>query len=285
MLQQTDTLILDTGWDGQLADSLLSRTSVVDIPALAAPVDAADVFGAQSTLHPPTAFDLPAQPGLFPDMIYMVPIICLLIGYLIYVLIYGGRILPFLRLAVSSRREDPDPEEHIRMFSSFVNGLWVGTWFMLAIVAARAYILWMPTELDGRLSYYFHFLITAGVMVFGMAASLLYQLIISASGALTLNRHMSGRLLAIKRFTFVSFGIVSTPLALIFSLAPPEWAIWAGCALLLMAVVYLGYLLYRTARLFFQQKVSILFWFLYLCTVEAMPYVISVVALLRGAHL
>lgn len=281
---QTDTTILNIPADTLRTDSLSLPVfdTTAHLQALPATVDASEVFGDASVLHDTVFFDPPTDPILFSDLIYQIPVICVLIGYFIYVLAYGNRILPFLKLRVSARSDEHDPEEYIRMFSGFVNGLWAGGWLMLGVTAAKLYSIWMPEELDGRLSPYFPFLITVGIMIVGMGVGLLQQFLLRMTGRLTLNTHFTGRILSIRRFTFISFTIIATPVSVVFSLAPPTWMLWTGLLLATIAIVYIIYLLYRTLLLFFQEKVSILLWFLYLCGVEVMPYAVLATALLRS---
>lgn len=287
MPELADTTYMNTPADSLRADSLYAPApdSLMFHETLAPvkpPVEAFEVFGERSVLHDPLTFGGPAESGLFSDFIYQIPIICLFVVYFIYILAYGYRIAPFLRLSASRRGDKPDPEENLRLFSGFANGLWIITWLMLGITVTRMYTLWMPPELEGRLSPYFPFLITLGIAAVGIIISTVQRLILRAAGALTLSSHFTGRLLAIRRFTFVSFGIIAIPVTGVLWLARAEWALGMLALMALVVTAYIVYLLYRTLLLFFREKVSILFWFLYLCAVELMPYAILTAALVRG---
>ena len=103
----------------------------------------------------------------------------------------------------------------------------------------------------------------------GIAA---YQTIaVRLAGALTLSQPFIAQLMLLKRTCFALGMILISPPLLLFALCPQGtggvWFCIIAVELAAAAVLYLK----ETLNLFLSKKVSILHWFLYLCTVEVFP--------------
>ena len=103
----------------------------------------------------------------------------------------------------------------------------------------------------------------------GVAA---YQTIaVRLAGALTLSQPFIAQLMLLKRTCFALGMILISPPLLLFALCPQGtggvWFCIIAVELAAAAVLYLK----ETLNLFLSKKVSILHWFLYLCTVEVFP--------------
>ena len=101
----------------------------------------------------------------------------------------------------------------------------------------------------------------------GIAA---YQTIaVRLAGALTLSQPFIAQLMLLKRTCFALGMILISPPLLLFALCPQgTGGVWIiAVELAAAAVLYLK----ETLNLFLSKKVSILHWFLYLCTVEVFP--------------
>ena len=103
----------------------------------------------------------------------------------------------------------------------------------------------------------------------GIAA---YQTIaVRLAGALTLSQPFIAQLMLLKRTCFALGMILISPPLLLFALCPQGtggvWFCIIAVELAAAAALYLK----ETLNLFLSKKVSILHWFLYLCTVEVFP--------------
>ena len=103
----------------------------------------------------------------------------------------------------------------------------------------------------------------------GIAA---YQTIaVRLAGALTHSQPFIAQLMLLKRTCFALGMILISPPLLLFALCPQGtggvWFCIIAVELAAAAVLYLK----ETLNLFLSKKVSILHWFLYLCTVEVFP--------------
>ncbi len=123
---------------------------------------------------------------------------------------------------------------------------------------------------------------TVTLLISSLGASLaviLFQLItLYLIGQITITRELIRNLMHTKVLLFALGTILSTPVALLTLFTPPEEGV--GWLLLLAGMGILVFLLFikESFQLFLAKKISILHWFLYLCTVEFFP--ISLVILL-----
>ena len=90
-------------------------------------------------------------------------------------------------------------------------------------------------------------------------------------GALTLSQPFTAQIVLLKRTYFALAVIVSSPALLLFAFCPPgRGGVWFTVIVAELTVTALLYFR-ETLNLFLSKKVSILHWFLYLCTVEIFP--------------
>lgn len=113
-------------------------------------------------------------------------------------------------------------------------------------------------------------------------AVILYQLaVLGAAGWLTGSRKFMARLNYLRKINFSLFSIALTPLLLMFSLAGGhgvETLTVLLCSGLGSIVIFH---LVRTYMLFVDEKISKLYWFLYLCGVEIFPVTLLVFTLVK----
>ncbi|MEG1405358.1 MAG: DUF4271 domain-containing protein, partial [Alistipes sp.] len=108
---------------------------------------------------------------------------------------------------------------------------------------------------------------TAALMIVFMAQIVVLYLI----GATTLTQTFSHELIYIKRSMLALATILMTPMVLFYTFSPiGTGQIWIYIILSGGIIITILFLL-RTLTLFLSQKISILHWFLYLCTVELLP--------------
>ena len=90
-------------------------------------------------------------------------------------------------------------------------------------------------------------------------------------GALTLSQPFTSQLVLLKRTYFALAVIVTSPMLLLFALCPRgTGGIWFTVIVAELAITAMLYFR-ETLNLFLSKKISILHWFLYLCTVEIFP--------------
>ena len=156
-------------------------------------------------------------------------------------------------------------------FSRFLNiATTIGMLFMGVMVVKYGDSL-MPDQLGETLSHgavlALSLLATAaccGVVVYQMA-------VVRLAGAVTISQPFISQLVLLKRTYFSLAVIVTSPALLLFALCPRgTGGVWF-CIIIIELAVTAGLYLRETLNLFIAKKISILHWFLYLCTVEIFP--------------
>lgn len=103
-----------------------------------------------------------------------------------------------------------------------------------------------------------------GVVAYQMA-------VVRLAGAVTISQPFISQLVLLKRTYFALGVIVTSPVLLLFALCPRgTGGVWF-CIIIIELAITAGLYLRETLNLFITKKISILHWFLYLCTVEIFP--------------
>lgn len=156
-------------------------------------------------------------------------------------------------------------------FSRFLNiATAIGMLFMGVMVVKYGDSL-MPSRLGETLSHgavlALSLLATAaccGVVAYQMA-------VVRLAGAVTISQPFISQLVLLKRTYFALGVIVTSPVLLLFALCPRgTGGVWF-CIIIIELAITAGLYLRETLNLFITKKISILHWFLYLCTVEIFP--------------
>ena len=220
----------------------------------------AAIFGAQSTLAEPARIPLAPPPPLAATYAM------LLYRNLGDVRTLLGRIS---RDAATGKRFSEDPGGS--GYSRFLNIATAIGLLFLGVAAVKYGDTLMPGRLAASIpqgaALIFSLLVSLASL--GIAA---YQTIaVRLAGALTLSQPFIAQLMLLKRTCFALGMILISPPLLLFALCPQGtggvWFCIIAVELAAAAVLYLK----ETLNLFLSKKVSILHWFLYLCTVEVFP--------------
>lgn len=156
-------------------------------------------------------------------------------------------------------------------FSRFLNiATTIGMLFMGVMVVKYGDSL-MPSRLGETLSHgavlALSLLATAaccGVVAYQMA-------VVRLAGAVTISQPFISQLVLLKRTYFALGVIVTSPVLLLFALCPRGTGNVWFCIIIIELAITAGLYLRETLNLFITKKISILHWFLYLCTVEIFP--------------
>ncbi len=112
----------------------------------------------------------------------------------------------------------------------------------------------------------------------GLGVLLYQQTLLRLTGALTLTTPFIRQLQQVRQTCFSIAVLLLSPLLLLFALCPRNTGgVWFGLIVMLLTGTLCLYLK-ETLSLFISKKISILHWFLYLCSVEIFP--VSLLALL-----
>ena len=156
----------------------------------------------------------------------------------------------------------------------------IGILFMGVVVVKYGDSL-MPPGLGRSLSH-------GAVLALSLLATLAWGIVILFQaavvriiGAVTLSQSFIAQLVQLRQTFFSLAVIIASPALLLFALCPrgtgSVWFFVGAAELIITAVLYLK----ESLNLFISKKISILHWFLYLCSVELFPVSLIVLLIFR----
>jgi hypothetical protein len=106
--------------------------------------------------------------------------------------------------------------------------------------------------------------------------------VLKAAGSLTLSGKFADEIIRVKRNWLASLSLFLTPLVAVWTGANPERDTVIAYLFVIVAIILCGLFFAHSLIAFIRQKVSLLVWFLYLCSVEIFPVCVIVVAATRN---
>ena len=269
---------------------------------------AAEVFGPLSRAVPPHMPEVGTQHLLTDNAGFQALVLLLAAAYVVLLSRRAQEVGvlpgPLARNRASAERlVDDSPVNNIgrlRRFASLLGLLFVG------MAAVRCVDLLLPETLTASLSDILTDILPgplsgslpalpgvlaslAGLALWGGATLVMalvgsYQAaVLLLAGALTLTRPFVGQLQELRQRVFSAMLLVLAPPLLFFAVAPPGTERFWGLVVAALSVITAAVYLMGSLRLFLAKKISILYWFLYLCAVEIFP--LSLLWLLAGRGL
>ncbi|WP_418424462.1 DUF4271 domain-containing protein [Alistipes sp.] len=249
------------------------RTAEAATPSVWRDTTSTALFGEASVTVEPLR-ELPAQPvSLTDNAVFQGFVLLLAATYAMLLYRNLGDVRTLLdrisRDTATGQRLSEDPGGS--GFSRFLNiATAIGMLFMGVMVVKYGDSL-MPSQLGETLSHgavlALSLLATVaccGVVVYQLAA-------VRLAGAVTLSQPFISQLILLKRTYFSLAVIVTSPALLLFALCPRgTGGVWFCIIIIELTVTAILYLR-EAVNLFIAKKISILHWFLYLCTVEVFP--------------
>lgn len=264
-----------------IADSLASLLRADSLPAAADTVSAADVYGPAS-FAPPADATPACIASITSGAGYQLLTLLLLLLYLLLVFRYGGHAVRMMRAVWGKGGDKRHPGEGDMPGAEARSVTAACGLLLFGLALVKAGTLWGGFREVGLLSGPGDWLAVPAVMLALLAAMGFQAAVLNAAGRLTFSREFVRTLCAKRVALFASMTVTGTPFVLAAALSE---GLRADVALLLFAaVIALHIVLYvlKSFFLFAEQKVSILFWILYLCAVEAMPVGILVIGLSKS---
>lgn len=235
--------------------------------------DPAEVFGTASAVVPAQSYTAVAAHPLTANLIFQGTVLLFAAAYI--VLLYrhlNDALTVFSRLTRTHNAADRGSDNQgVTGFTRFLNIAVIIGLLFVGIAAVKAAELFLPADFTQILPA----ALLPAVAAVAIAACLILALYQSAlmhlTGMITLSRSFVMQLMSLKRIYFVLMGLVTTPALLLFALCPPgSGKVWFYVIVVQLIITTLLYLR-ESLNLFLSKKVSILHWFLYLCTVEIFP--------------
>lgn len=231
------------------------------------------LFGNEATVVVPDRMLRPLPDSLTENAVFQGFVLLLAATYILMLYHHPGDIRGLLtrisRDTAGDRRLTEEPGAS--GFSRFLNLVTaVGILFMGVAVVKYGDSL-MPRQLAEILPHGAVLVLSLLVSFACVVLAGLQLIAVRAAGAVTISQEFVSRLILLKRIYFSLGVIVASPALLLFALCPRgTGGVWF-CAVAIGLTVTAFLYLKETFRLFLVKKISVLHWFLYLCTVEIFP--------------
>ena len=244
---------------------------------------AAAVFGPASVEAVPRTLPPSGAPSLTDNAVFQSFVLLLAATYatLLYRNIGDIRTLVghISRDAASRQRLSEDPGSS--GFSRFLHIVTAIGMLFLGVFAVKYGDALMPRLLTDTLSH-------GAVLAMSLLATLACTAIVACqaalvriAGAVTVSQPFVSQLMLLRRTYFALAVIVTSPALLLFALCPRGTGnVWFSVITIELAMTAFLYLK-ESLNLFISKKISILHWFLYLCTVEIFPVSLLWLSLVR----
>lgn len=244
---------------------------------------AAAVFGPASVEAAPRTLPPSGAPSLTDNAVFQSFVLLLAATYatLLYRNIGDIRTLVghISRDAASRQRLSEDPGSS--GFSRFLHIVTAIGMLFLGVFAVKYGDALMPRLLTDTLSH-------GAVLAMSLLATLACTAIVACqaalvriAGAVTVSQPFVSQLMLLRRTYFALAVIVTSPALLLFALCPRGTGnVWFTVITIELAMTAFLYLK-ESLNLFISKKISILHWFLYLCTVEIFPVSLLWLSLVR----
>ncbi|MCD8072634.1 MAG: DUF4271 domain-containing protein [Alistipes sp.] len=284
-------------------DSLSLRVAAVDrAPALAdtaaaagvtAPVladttgglqvTAADIFGPLTALAEPAAGSAPwSEWVLTGGLFYSAAVLAIFAGFCLLLHYFMPHAVTVFNAFRGTLYIEKILDEHNYIFETFRRLLILLGILTAGLVVVRYLDLGWGAAIAGRLPRWALPLPVVAVWAGLLAAWILQTAMLRTAGWLTYSQKFTSRVVSLRNLLYGLIFLLSVPFMLTIALA-------GGRAIVPLSVIFfiifgflVIFLLIRTYMLFIGQKISILYWFLYLCAVEILPVSFLVILTVRN---
>jgi len=249
------------------------RTADAGTPSVWRDTTSAALFGEASVTVEPLRMQSASPVSLTENAVFQSFVLLLAATYAMLLYRNLGDVRTLLdrisRDTASGQRLSEDPGGS--GFSRFLNITTTIGMLFLGVMVVKYGDSLMPDRLRETLSH-------GAVLALSLLATAaccgvaVYQMtVVRLTGAVTLTQPFISQLVLLKR-TYFSLGvIVISPALLLFALCPRSTGGLWFCIIVIELIITVGLYLRETLNLFIAKKISILHWFLYLCTVEIFP--------------
>lgn len=208
---------------------------------------------------------------LTDSLVFKLAVLLCFAGYCITLYFYRQQSRALVGVFRSKLYVDNMLGERNYTFDNFLNSIVALGVLTLSLAAVKAADITVGGDIANVLPEWAVLLLAPVVWVL-LGVIFLYQtLMLKAAGTLTYGQKFISRLRYLRKIGFAVFAVLLTPFFLMFSTAADRGALLLfaiiSALLLVMAVFYVA----RTGMLFVDEKISKLYWFLYLCGVEIFP--------------
>lgn len=247
-------------------------------------ISAADVFGAQSVLAPQNIASHWGNNNFLCDSaIYQIIVLCCFLGYCFLAYYFRGYIGDLISAVRSKLFEDKLLNEQSYTFTLFMNCVMVLGLICFGVVTIKYVDILVGSQVAYALPAWGVHLLAPIVSVAVTLIAIYQRIVVVGVGKLTFTGQFTDRLLYLKKLLFSIYIIISLPIVMLLALNNSPMQNVFSYLFLGTTIILIIFALYKTYALFIEQNVSILHWFLYLCSVEIFPISLFVLIVLKNA--
>lgn len=257
-----------------MPDALVSTVGEYAEPAAdTLAVTAREMFGTASYMPDAVTggFMYNDMPFLSDSIVFKFAALICFAGYCVTFYLYRQQVYALLGVFRSKLYVDNMLGERNYTFDSFLNRVALLGILTFSLVAIKAADIAVGGEIAASLPEWAIYLIVPVVWgLFGML--FFYQtLVLRIAGTLTLSQKFIADIRYLRKIIFSVLSLLLIPFLLMSAMADRKDALTISILLLAGLAIVIIFLIARTYELFVEEKISKLYWFLYLCAVEIFP--------------
>ena len=242
------------------------------------------IFGPESIVLAPNLTINIETPGIFDDSILLKVLTIVILALYAFCIHYFKGYLEICVLALFKPKTlEKYMGERSYIFDAFIKLLVITGILTLSLTTLTILELLTPSVTSGIISASSTNIKVVTILAINVVLYIYKIIIISIVGKLTYHDSLSKYLIRYLNLRLITSALIIAP---IYLLLFQSFGIWQTILLYMIAailILMLFFLYFNSYRVFIQQKVSVLYWFLYLCTVEFLP--ISFALILVGKNL
>lgn len=267
------------------AEGAFNELAVADTSMCGQAVSAARMFGEGSTLADGVAAAGEAAcdvAWLTGNLFVQLIVLAIFVTYSLVLYGYGSHVATVLNLSRGKLYVEKLLEDQNYVFEKFLALTNILGLMVISVAVVKAADIGWGEQAAGLMPRWMQMSLIGLVWVAMCVVTLVQRMLLGVVGVVTLNRGLTEKITYLKKLALSLFTIIATPTVLMMALAP------AGVSKVLLVIaiaesgVALVFFLFRTYMIFIEQKISILYWFLYLCAVEILPLSVPIALMLRN---
>lgn len=242
--------------------------------------DMSQIFGPQSTLGHPDPVSDPLGTMVSQTIVYKLMLIATLVYYCYVIFAFRSQIRLLFKLMFATNFTERFEEEQSYLFSIFIKHMFPLGIITCALILVRTMDIFVPNYMIFP-QWVSYCAVPATVVLILTLLSVQFG-VSDLLGRLTLHEGITNSNRNLKKWTLSMSAIVQIPLLSTFGLYYGTSQMIFVYISVFVAIISIAYYFSRSFSLFISQKVSILLWILYLCTVELVPVIFLFVQFFRG---
>lgn len=244
-------------------------------------VSSTDVFGNGTYLPAVSAHESSTNLFISSDLGYQLITVGLFFLYFFMVFRFGSELMQYPKLLAGSGGKREHRSENDIPATEVSIGITLCGLFGFSLALFKLLDLFGGQHVSQAISTTYPWILITATAVVIFILLLFQKLILHITGALTFSNSFTGTLVKLRRSFQISSTVAALPVILLLALSEGLWSYIFAWTLIVITLLALTAYITKSFLLFVGQKVSILFWILYLCAVETVPLALIVISIVK----